>query len=204
MSTRTPRWLAAVATAAVVSIAPAVARADFALVSQDLSINKQSDQATFTLTFNQQPNFYTTDAAGRPADSFQVEFDGTYDPALPSYYPTALTAVVRGDEIHDGNTITVRSPTGVGGANSGGWGPVLTAVPFTKAGNSIIFTTPAADLGAVGSTYQYAVYSLEYGSMTAEHVVTSIPTPAGWASGLAGLAVVAGVTAVGRRRAHSA
>lgn len=195
MSTRTFTRLAALA---VLVVAAPAARADFALVSQDLSINRQAGSATFSLTFNQQPNFYTTDAAGRPANSFQVEFDGTYDPALPSYYPTSLTAVVRGDEIHVGSGVTVRSPAGNGGDNSGGWGPVLSSVPFTTVGNTVTFTTPMADLGtANGNPYQYAVFSLEYGSLTAERVVTSIPTPAAFAGGLVGLGIVALVT---RRR----
>ncbi len=72
------RSLAGSALAAVVlAVAAPAARADFALVSQDLTINRQADTVSFSLTFNQAPDFYTADSYGRPADSFQVEFDGS-------------------------------------------------------------------------------------------------------------------------------
>ncbi len=184
------RSLAGSVLAAVVlsAVAPA-ARADFALVSPDLTVNRQAGTVSFSLQFNQVPDFYTVDAYGRPADSFQVEFDGN------SALPNDLTAVVRGDEIHVADAVRVRSPQGNGGANSGGWGPIVGTVPFSLTGNTVAFTVPAADLGWTGGSWQANLFSLSYGDLTAQQTVNSVPTPPALWGGLAGLIVVAGVSA---------
>ena len=168
------------------------ARADFALVSQDLTLNRQDDTASFSLTFNQAPDFTTVDADGRPANSFQVEFDGAVDPTTA--LPDDLTAVVRGDEIHVADAIRVRAPTGNGGADSGGWGPVVATVPFSLTGDTVTFAMPADDLGWTGGAWQANIFSLAYGSLTAQQTVSSIPTPPAFWGGLAGLTVVAGLS----------
>jgi hypothetical protein len=181
----------ALAVAILVTVAPA-ARADFALVSQDLTLSKKDDVAQFSLTFNQAPDFTTVDSLGRPANSFQVEFDGAIDPATA--LPTDLTAVVRGDEIHVADTVRIRAPTGDGGANSGGWGPIVGAVPFSLTGSTVSFTVPLEDLGWTGGEWQANVFSLSYGDLTAQQTVSSIPAPPAFWGGLAGLAVVAGLS----------
>ena len=196
-----PRSLAGSAFAAVIlaTVAPA-ARADFALVSQDLTVNRQADTVHFALAFNQAPNFYSVDADGRPANSFQVEFNGA------SALPNDLTAVVRGDEIHIANAVRVRSPFGDGGADAGGWGPVVGTVPFSLTGNTVAFTVPAADLGWTGGAWTASTFSLNYGDLTAQQTVSSVPTPPAFWGGLAGLGVAAGVTAQrasARRRVRS-
>ena len=197
------RTLAASAVAALVfgGLVPA-ARADFSLVSEDLSINRTSGVADFSLTFNQKPDFATLAADGTPANSFQVEFDGATAPG--SAVPNDLTAVVRGDEIHVDNTVRVRAPSGNGGPGSGGWGPIVDAVPYSLTGNTVQFAMPTADLGWTGGAWQANVYSLADGDLTAQQTVTSIPAPPAFWGGLAGLVVVAGVTAVQRRRRASA
>src|SRR5438105_11416061 len=58
--------------AAVVGARPA--RANFVLLSQSLTLDRGDGRADFTLTFNQSPDFTTTDRFGRQADSFQIEF----------------------------------------------------------------------------------------------------------------------------------
>ena len=178
------------------SIVPA-ARGEFTLVSQDLTINHQVDSIHFALTFDQIPDFQTIDSDGRPADSFQVEFDGN------SAMPNDLTAVVRGDEIHLANAIRVRSPSGNGGAGSGGWGPVVGTVPYSLTGNTVAFTVPGATLGWTGGAWAASTFSLQNGSLTAQQTATSVPAPPAFWGGLAGLVVVGGLSvrrAVSRRR----
>ncbi len=190
-----------VALALFVTVAPE-ARADFALVSQDLTLSTKDDVAHFALTFNQTPDFATLDSIGRPANSFQVEFDGAIDPATA--LPTDLTAVVRGDEIHVADAVRVRSPVGDGGANSGGWGPVVGAVPFSLTGTTVSFDVPLQDLGYAGGEWQANIFSLSYGDLTAQQTVSSIPAPRAFWGGLAGLTVLAGLSVrrtMARRRA---
>ena len=183
------RKLAPVALAVAVSacLFPSAAHADFALVSQDLTVNRQAQNVAFSLTFNQVPNFATVAADGTPGESFQVEFDGASASALPS----DLTAVVRGDEIHLGGGLRVRSPSGDGGANSGGWGPVVGAVPFSLTGTTVAFDMSAKELGWTGGSWSANIYSLSAGALTAQQTATSIPTPPAFWGGLAGLGLLA-------------
>lgn len=179
------------AVAVLACVAPA-ARADFTLVSQDLDLSRKDDAVRFTLTFNQAPDFTTVDAQGRPANSFQVEFDGAVDPS--TQLPTDMTAIVRGDEIHVANGVRVRTPTGDGGPDSGGWGPVVGTVPFSLTGNTVSFSVPLEDLGWTGGDWSANIFSLNYGDLTAQQTVTSIPAPPAFWAGLAGLTVVAGLS----------
>ena len=185
------RTLACSALAALVvaAVTPA-ARADFALVSQDLSLNAGTQAIDFALTFNAAPNFYAVAADGTPANSFQVEFSRAPDPAVG--LPDDLTAVVRGDEIHTANAVRVRSPNGDGGAGSGGWGPVVGEVPFTVTGDTVAFSVAAKDLGWNGSgAWSANIISLDNGTLTAQRSVSSVPAPPAFWAGLAGLSAVA-------------
>jgi hypothetical protein len=200
------RWIALGVPAIVLSLSASAVRADFALDSQSLSIDPATHVADFTLTFNQKPDFSTVDSLGRPDNSFQVEFNGNYQPPLLSpVYPldaqsTEPTSIIRGDEIHIADSIPVRLPDGNGGPNSGGWGPAITSVPFSLIGDTLSFSVPAADLGWTGHYYQYTVSTLLDGSQTASQLVTAIPTPKALTSGLAGLALVGTLSHLIRKR----
>jgi hypothetical protein len=170
-------------------------------VSQDLSIDRQDQTADFTLTFNQAPDFTALNSRGIPNESFQVEFAGDYAPTGPGF-PRDLTAVVRGDEIHDADALRIRAAHGVGGSGSGGWGPVVDTVPFKLVGDTVSFSVPTRDLGWSGRDYQYNAFSLQYGKLTAQEVVTMVPTPTALQGGLVGLLAVVGVTSYLRRRAR--
>ena len=54
----------------VLLAAPVAARANFVLISQSMTLDHALDRASFTLTFNQTPDFTHTDNFGRPANSF--------------------------------------------------------------------------------------------------------------------------------------
>jgi hypothetical protein len=178
-----------------------VARADFMLDSQSMSIDSKNQSLDFSLTFDQTPNFTTLNSAGQPVDSFDIEFNGNYNPASTASFLNSVTGVVRGDEIHIDSTIPIRSATGNGGPNSGGWGPVTDAVPYSLIGETISFSVPEKDLGySSGHSFQYDVLSLMNGQETARQFVTMVPTPAAFSSGLAGLFIVGGVSYSIRRR----
>ncbi len=184
-----------------VSTLASSARADFVLDSQSLAIDSKTQSLDFSLTFNQAPNFSTLDSAGQPANSFDIEFNGNYNPASTTRFINSVTGVVRGDEIHIADNIPIRSGTGDGGPTSGGWGPVTDNVPYSLIGETIRFSVPQKDLGYTpGHSFQYDVLSLMNGQETAKQFVTMVPTPAAFSSGLAGLFIVGGISFSMRRR----
>jgi hypothetical protein len=178
--------------------AGSVVKADFLLESQRLTVDQKDQTADFSLTFNQAPDFNTLDSLGRPANSFQIDFASSYDPTVK--FTQNVTGVVRGDEIHFDQNLRIRSADGNGGADAGGWGPVTGTVPFSLVGDNISFSIPTSDLGGVGKTSAYDVFSLAFGKQTANQFVTMVPTPAALPSGLAGLAIVGGISLAVRRR----
>jgi len=190
---------AAIIGGVVVSAAVTSARADFLLESQSVSIDNKTHLADFSLTFNQTPDFTTQDSLG-PANSFQIDFNGNYDPHSTTTFRNSLTGIVRGDEIHVACDIPIRTLNGNGGPNSGGYGPVVGSVPFNLIGDTVSFSVPTADLGYTGHSYQYDAISLANGRETASQMVTAVPTPAAFPSGVVGLILVAGATYVIRRR----
>ena len=195
---------AALVAAVVSTVGLQSARADFSLASQSVSIDAAERQAHFTLTFDQKPNFSASDSLGRQADSFQVEFDGKFDGGNAPFTEDDDTAVVRGEEIHLADALRVRSPVGNGGSGSGGWGPILTTVPFTVTGDTVAFSVPTADLGWSGGDYRYTVSSYSYGTETASaEGGRFVPLPPAVAMGGVGLVGAAIASAVMRRRARA-
>jgi hypothetical protein len=151
------------------------ARASFELVSQSLTLDRATGRANFTLHFNQPPDFTTIDSFDRPANSFQIEFQGRVLPN-DSSYPQDLTAILRGDEIHVAHGLRIRRPTGNGGPGSGGWGPIIDTVPIDLGDDTVRFSTSLNDLGVSGrGAFEYSVYSLEFGSLTSIQQVASVP-----------------------------
>jgi hypothetical protein len=191
MSSRTLWCRPAMIAALTVVVFVSAVKADFTLVSQNLTINQHDRVADFSLTFNQPPDFTTVDAYGRPADSFQYEIDGDFQTGSSDNFTSDLTAIVRGDEIHLGNTIRIREPSGDGGPDSGGWGPVVAAVPFRLIGDDLSFSVPTSDLGYTGKYYQYEVLALTDGATTYDQNVTVIPLPSTLSIGIVGLAFTA-------------
>jgi hypothetical protein len=178
------------------------ARADFELVSSNLQYSQATGLVDFNLTFNQPPQFNQIAPDGNPVTSFQIDFSG--NPVLGSSPASEsnLTAVIRGDEIHVGNDVRARLPSGNGGIDSGGWGPVTAAVPYTLAGPNMSFAIPAKDLGYTGGAYAASVFSLADGAETADQNVTLIPTPDAAVAGAVGLVLVGGFVTISKRRAR--
>src|SRR5262252_707318 len=87
--------------AGVTSVSQAAILSSFALS------DPFTNETYVSITFDGVPDFYTTDAFGRQADSFQ--FYISY--ALP-YKETFAPIIVRGDEIHYDSTVVIRDGLG--------------------------------------------------------------------------------------------
>jgi hypothetical protein len=158
--------------AAVVLGLTGVAGAGVAIVSESAEVDRSAGVARFTLRFDGRPDFWTVDAFGRVADSFQYEIDGDWR-APPGLPPEGLDAVVRGDEIHAAGALRIREagfdvppdPDPL----AGGWGPVRATVPFDLDGTVLRFQAPLSDIGDEGDGYfAYRVFTTEYGLTTSE------------------------------------
>jgi hypothetical protein len=158
--------------AAVVLGWTGVAGAGVVIVSESAEVDRAAGVARFTLRFDGRPDFWTVDALGRVADSFQYEIDGDW--RAPLGLPAeGLDAVVRGDEIHAAGDLRIRAagfdtppdPDPL----AGGWGPVRAAVPFGLNGTTLRFQATLRDIGDDGDGYfGYRVFTTEYGLTTSE------------------------------------
>jgi hypothetical protein len=123
-------------------VAPAQGAA-IKFLSQTASFDPATDLVTFTIDFDQPPDFFTTDGVGRQADNFQYYILG--DPSLG--YPAEYDSIVRGEEIHMANAIPIRSAVpGVSDPASGGWGAIRDVVPYELNGSLLTFSAPLASL----------------------------------------------------------
>ena len=145
----------------------AAAHADFLFVSQSAVYSAATGDVTFTLQFNQAPDFTTIDQFGRQADSFQYTVFGD----LNAPFPGIFDSVVRGDELHlSGNQLRIRNsvPPDSDPA-AGGWGSVRGTVPFMLSGDVLTFTAPLSLLSDHSSDGQltYLLNTYEFGTTTA-------------------------------------
>jgi hypothetical protein len=133
---------------------PSVSSAGIA--SQSAIYNPLTGEVAFTLVFDQQPDFFSTDAPGRQADSFQYFIVG--DPTLP--YPSRYDSLIRGDELHSTiDQIPIRDA--VTGALRG-------SVPYSLTGAALSFSAPLSLISdhTDAGTIQYVVETYEFGAFT--------------------------------------
>jgi hypothetical protein len=136
--------LVVVVTIALVALAtPATATQDigFTIVSQSAHYDAQKASVTFTVVFNEDPNFLATDLYGRQQDSFQYFIVG--DASL--HYPANYDSIIRGAEIHVTRTsIRIRNayPPDGSDPDSGGWGTSRGTAVFALHGRVLRFSTP--------------------------------------------------------------
>jgi Ca2+-binding RTX toxin-like protein len=151
------------------------------LASQSVNVDLNTSQATFTLTFNSPPDFFTVDSANRQADSFQYYVDADGEIPVPRASSlNELEAIIRGDEIARTNRIVIRDVQGDGGPNAGGWGPERGSVPFTINGSTLTFTLALSLIGDSNGDFSYNIESFESGTRTDSinnvDVATNSPT----------------------------
>jgi hypothetical protein len=128
-------------------------RAEFTITSYSTLFDNSTGVVTFTIRFSVKPNFTTADEFNRQADSFQI--------LVPD------ETVIRGEEIHCSGDIPVRrvSPE-VTDACSGGWGRVVTSVPYALHGKKLTFEVAHGFLSFHESTIPYTIESYVYGAQT--------------------------------------
>ena len=155
---------------------------------ESLSVNQAAGSATFTLDFGHTPDFFTTDSAGRPADSFQIEISAANSSISSA---SSLTTIVRGDEIHYANALVIRdaTPPLLTDPHAGGWGAIRGTVPYTITGPDLTFTAPLTLLGAPNGQFSYRAFTLAHGVIQNETEAQSVPLPSAAWAGLVTLAM---------------
>jgi hypothetical protein len=155
---------------------------NFHLVSDSVEVNQPARTATFKLNFDQPPDFIPVGQAQK--DAFQYEIDANHASFGQPIGYGDISAVIRGNEIWQGNGIPVRQRDGDGGANSGGWGPVRALVPFDLTGSTLTFTASLDTLGDQDGQFRYRLITTDSGTLTGETNGAVIPLPAAVWSGL--------------------
>ena len=182
-------WVAGV----VLAAGAARAGTTFEIVAHSVHVDAASKQTEFRLTFNQPPDFFTTDQLGRPANSFQYFYDGRSEQS--DFLPSQSVCVIRGPEIRFDGDIPIRESVNDGGEGpprAEGWGNVRGSVDFELAGDVLTFTVPWDVLMEDDGRFSYAVSAFEFGSLTNTFVeTTTIPLPSALGTGAAGLVVLA-------------
>jgi hypothetical protein len=168
---------------------------DFRVVFQSVAVNKTDQSATFTLTFDREPNFTSVDDG--QVEAFQYEIDADRGGLGSPIEFEDVDTVIRGGEIAAGEGIPVREREGFGGPRGGGWGPVKAFLPFNLQGNTLSFTAPLAAIGDDDGKFRYRVITTENGGMTGEVKGAVIPLPAAvWS----GMMLLGGVGIIGKFR----
>ena len=166
---------------------------DFAIVSQKVTVDRAASTANFSLTFNRDPVFVSS--GDSQSDAFQYEIDVNSTDFSHPLTASTVDAVIRGGEIWEGRGIPVRFPTGDGGHEAGGWGPVRALLPFDLNGSTVTFTAPLADFGDSNGKFRYRAIATENGALTTQSVGAVIPLPASIWSGL----ILLGAVSIGRK-----
>ncbi len=134
---------------------------------------------TFSIQFNEVPDFQAVDQFGRQANEFQVMTirDGGVK-GSPDYYD----AIVRGGEIHTTGEIVIRAPSPL--RADGPWGDTRLQVPFTVLGTTVTFSAPLAAVAPShpNGRFDYEILALDYGRSNqnmrlATYVVGDAPEP---------------------------
>jgi hypothetical protein len=178
---------------------------DFQLVSHAAQVDPTGQSATFTLTFNQPPNFLAQPGQSQP-NSFQYEVDAAWSGPPAGGVDEGIsfndiTSVIRGAEISAGNGLPIRSRDGDGGPGAGGWGPVRDLVTFQVSDEKLTFAADLSDLGDDDGIFRYRVLTTDKGVVTSQATGVAIPLPPALAGGLltmGGMAVARKLR--GRRR----
>ena len=179
------------------------ATTDFHLVDQSVAVDLTKQTATFTLKFDEKPDFVPSPGAGGQPMAFQYEIDGDSTSFSQPLAWEDIDSVIRGSEIGAGQGLPVRDRSGDGGgAEAGGWGPMRALLPYQIEDDTLTFTAGLSALGDTDGKFRYRVMTIENGSVTSEAQGAVIPLPAAWGTGLTVLTAL-GVGRVVRMRRGS-
>lgn len=139
------------------------------------TVDYSNQEVTFSINFNQIPDFFTADSAGRQAAAFQYYIDAEGLDPTPGRDAAASTvdSIISGGEIHLGGDLRIRDRYGNDGTDpDSGWGPILGSVPYSLSGTTVSFTTPWSFLKDDDGIFTYQLLLTEYGQLFSELGVT--------------------------------
>lgn len=160
--------------AAITGLSGLPAQAALMVDYQSVEVNSTTQEALFTIGFNEVPDFLSVDEFGAQADSFQYFIDADREFPVPG--AEGLDTIIRGEEIHIAGDVRVRQVSGDGGPNSGGFGPIRGSVPFNLNGSVLTFSTPLQLLGDSDGQFSYALEWYEFGSFRGRSQ-SGVPVP---------------------------
>ncbi len=185
----------------------ATAQAALIVKSESAVVDLDTQSVLFTINFNQTPDFFSVDAFGRQADSFQyfIDADGKFPVSKGNPLYSELETIIRGEEIHVAGDIRLRDvfATGTPQPNSGGWGNIRGSVPYTLNDTTLKFSAPLQLIGDSDGQFSYILEVYNFGSAGEDSIgnksVLNQPVPEPLT--IAGTAV-AGVMGWWMRRKH--
>jgi hypothetical protein len=168
----------------------------FDIVAHDVEVDEVNQQTTFIVTFNQPPDFFSTNELGQPDNAFQFFFDA--EPADDQVdFAGDDVVIIRGPEIRVSNDIPIResiNPSGQDFPNAEGWGEARGHVDFDLDGPTISFTASWDLLHESDGQFGYHLFALQRGELTNEVTFIrriSVPLPPALLGGAFGLACLA-------------
>jgi hypothetical protein len=134
------------------------------ITSQEVTLRADVSVTDFLITFSDTPDFFSVDAEGRQADSFQFFINPSPTIPFQAGYDGVNTTLIRGEEIHVSGDVRVRDirPSS-GDPYSGGWGALRGSVAFLITGNLVTFSVPNDMLGVSGP-FGYHLEGYRYGA----------------------------------------
>jgi len=131
------------------------------------SVNLGTGVASFSILFDQVPDFFSTDGVGRQADSFQFYVQSQSPFLLSDFHvpPDDAESIIRGENIHLGDGIPVIwvDSFNPGPPQSGGWGPTYSQVSFSLVGELLTFDVPLVDLRDDDGVFWFRFGTYEFG-----------------------------------------
>ena len=172
------------------------ARAAFEVVSHNASVDEIRRRTTFTVTFNESPDFFTTNELGEPDNAFQFFYDS--EPAGDEIdFAGEDVVIIRGAEIRFDDNIPIRDSLNPGGEefpNAEGWGEMLGSVDYELDGTTITFAGGWDVLRETDGVFGYRLFAFEQAELTNEVIFLSrilVPLPPAVLLGTVGLASLA-------------
>jgi hypothetical protein len=161
------------------------AAADIIPISLATGLDMESGQITFSVVFDQTPDFYTTDNDGRPADNFQFYVDSVGPSNYFEFYQSTVgeaphkgKSLIRGETIPEDAQLRIvwLVPDSDSGMN-GGWGTTAAIVPFSLVGPELTFALSISDLQDDDGLFWYYLDTFAYGETAFVSSPDSLNTP---------------------------
>jgi hypothetical protein len=151
----------------IILLFPSTGWSAFTVVNDEVFVNVNTGTTTFTIEFNQAPDFFTVDEYNRQANGFQYYIYGNESLGYPDYY----SSIIRGEEIHlTGDVLRIREATPPSNdLESGGWGYVIYEAPLALNGSTISFTVNTSLLTSFltkDGVFKYDLMATEFGGQT--------------------------------------